>query len=178
MSSNILFSETQKFNQWWIKLILLPINALFIYGFYQQIVLKQPFGDKPMSDIGIIIFTILVLLFTLLFLNLKLVTTIKINGIDLQFYPFHLKAKHYNWADIIQWEVRTYDAISEFGGWGIRIGGFKKGMAYNVSGNKGLQLVLKTNKKLLIGTNKAEQLTETLRNLAQLKLKEFNGQTL
>ena len=37
--------------------------------------------------------------------------------------------------------------------------GFKgKGVAYNVSGNKGLQIVLKSCKKILIGTQKPEEI--------------------
>ena len=65
--------------------------------------------------------------------------------------------------------VRQYSPIIEYGGWGLRFGIFGKGTAFNVSGNKGLQLEFINNKKLLIGTNKPDALTETLIKLGRLK---------
>ncbi|MBX2959059.1 MAG: hypothetical protein KF732_03800 [Flavobacteriales bacterium] len=64
--------------------------------------------------------------------------------------------------------VRQYSPLTEYGGWGIRLGLFGKGTAYNVSGNKGLQLEFTNNKKLLIGTNKPNELTETLTKIGKL----------
>ena len=57
----------------------------------------------------------------------------------------------------------------EYGGWGLRLGLFGNGKAFNVSGDKGLQLEFTDNKKLLIGTNRPEELTETLIKIGQLK---------
>ena len=37
-SDLILFSETQKFKQWWIWLLLLSINSIFIFGIYVQVI--------------------------------------------------------------------------------------------------------------------------------------------
>ena len=64
--------------------------------------------------------------------------------------------------------VREYSPIAEYGGWGLRGGFFGKGSALNVSGNKGLQLELKNNKKILIGTNKPKELSETLSKIGQI----------
>jgi hypothetical protein len=65
--------------------------------------------------------------------------------------------------------IRQYSAIKEYGGWGLRIGLLGKGTAYNVSGDKGLQLEFTTNKKILIGTNRADEITVTLNKIGQLK---------
>jgi hypothetical protein len=59
--------------------------------------------------------------------------------------------------------------LTEYGGWGLRLGILGKGTAFNVSGDKGLQLEFIDNKKLLIGTKKPEELTETLNKIGQLK---------
>ncbi|MDQ1088364.1 hypothetical protein [Siphonobacter sp. SORGH_AS_1065] len=59
--------------------------------------------------------------------------------------------------------------MTEYGGWGLRLGLFGKGIAFNVSGNKGLQLEFIDHKKLLIGTNKPEELTKVLSEIGQLK---------
>jgi hypothetical protein len=60
-------------------------------------------------------------------------------------------------------EVRKYSPIKEYGGWGFRYG-FKNGKAYNISGNMGLQLILKNGDRILIGTQKPEELETYLKN--------------
>lgn len=122
-----------------------------------------------MSDTGLLITTGLTIALTLLFINFRLDTTIKRNGIYVRFFPFHLKFKHYTWDSLTKSFVRQYSPLSEYGGWGLRLGLFGKGTAFNVSGDKGLQLEFTDNKKLLIGTNKPEELTETLNKIGQLK---------
>ena len=49
------FKEEQKFTQWWLWLILIPIGVLPIFGIYKQMILGEMFEDKPMSDLGLII---------------------------------------------------------------------------------------------------------------------------
>lgn len=169
MSNEILFIERQKFKQCWLWLILLGVNGLFLFGVFKQVIAGQQFGNKPMSDTGLLIVTGLAILLTLLFKNLRLDTQIKRNGIYVRFFPFHLKFKHYAWDTLTKSYVRQYSAITEYGGWGLRLGLFGKGKAYNVSGNIGLQLEFSNNKKLLIGTNKPDELTETLNKIRQRK---------
>ncbi len=50
--------------------------------------------------------------------------------------------------------------MKEYGGWGIRYG--MKGMAYNVSGNRGVQLEFETGKRLLIGSQRPEELVSQI----------------
>jgi hypothetical protein len=47
MEKQPLFTEKQRFNQWWMWLILFGTNGIFIYGWIQQIYLKIPFGTTP-----------------------------------------------------------------------------------------------------------------------------------
>jgi hypothetical protein len=169
MDNEILFTERQRFKQWWLWLILLGVNGLFLFGVFKQVLGGQQFGSKPMSDTGLLIATGLTILLTLLFVNFRLETHIKKDGIYVRFFPFHISFKHYTWDTLTKSYVRQYSAITEYGGWGLRFGLFGKGTAYNVSGDKGLQLEFKTNKRLLIGTNKANELTETLSKIGQLK---------
>ena len=74
----------------------------------------------------------------------------------------NLKFKFYDWKNISKSYIRQYQPIIEYGGWGIRIGLFGKGRAFNVRGNKGLQLEFKDNNKLLIGSNNSEELERVL----------------
>jgi len=169
MENEILFTEKQKFSQWWFWLILIGINGLFVYGIFIQVIGGEHFGDKPMSDVGLIFSTIITSMVSVLILNFRLETIIKKDGIYVRFFPFHFNFKHYSWDNLSKIYVRQYSALLDYGGWGIRLGIFGKGKAYNVSGNMGLQLEFKDNKKLLIGTKKPEQITEVLKNIGQLK---------
>jgi len=169
MANEILFTERQKFKQWWLWLILLGINGLFLFGVFKQVIGGQQFGDKPMSNAGLLIATGLTIALTLLFVNFRLDTTVKMDGIYVRFFPFHLKFKYYPWNSLTKSFVRQYSPLTEYGGWGLRIGLFGKGTAFNVSGDKGLQLEFTNKKKLLIGTNKPDELTETLNKIGQLK---------
>jgi hypothetical protein len=169
MENEILFKESQRFKQWWIWLILIGVNGLFVVGIIMQVFLEQQFGNNPMSNTALIILTGVFLLFTILMLRFKLETIIKQDGIYVRFFPFHIQFKHYKWDDLTKVYVRHYSPLKEYGGWGIRIGLSGKGTAFNISGNKGLQLEMVNNKKLLIGTNKPEQLTETLTKMGQIK---------
>jgi hypothetical protein len=169
MENEVIFSETQRFKQWWLWLILLGINGLFLFGVYKQVIDEEQFGDKPMSNSGLLISTGITILITLFVVNFRLDTVIKKDGIYVRFFPFHLRFKHYSWDKLTKSFVRQYSPIAEYGGWGLRFGLFGKGTAYNISGNKGLQLQFIDNKKLLIGTNKPDELTETLKIIGQLK---------
>lgn len=89
----------------------------------------------------------------------------KTDGIYVRFFPFLLTFRKYPWEDLEKATVRTYSPLAEYGGWGYRISFSGKGRAFNISGNKGLQLKFKNGKKLLIGTNKPDELAEVLRVL-------------
>lgn len=169
MDNEILFSERQKFKQWWLWLILLGCNGLFLFGIFKQVMGGQQLGDKPMNDLGLLIAIGITIILTIYFVIIRLDTIIKKDGIYVRFFPFHLKFKHYTWDKLTKSFVRKYSPLSEYGGWGLRLGLFGKGRAYNVSGNNGLQLEFIDNKKLLIGTNKPDELTEILNKIGQLK---------
>jgi hypothetical protein len=169
MDNEILFAERQKFRQWWLWLLLLGSNALFLFGVFKQVSGRQQLGDKPMSNTGLLIVTALMLLLTLSFVSFRLDTIIRKDGIYVRFFPFHIKFKHYTWDTLAKIFVRQYSPVTEYGGWGIRLGLFGKGTAFNVSGDKGLQLEFTNKKKLLIGTNKPDQLMETLNKIGQIK---------
>jgi hypothetical protein len=69
------------------------------------------------------------------------------------------------WHEISEAYVRKYDAISEYGGWGLKVGAFwrkSKGIAINVSGDTGIQLELKNGKKILIGTKLEDQAKQVI----------------
>jgi len=147
------FKEEQKFNQWWLWLILIPMGVLPIVGIYKQLILGENLGDNPMSDFSLLIFSIIMFSLVGLFLIMKLKTSIDKNGINMHFFPFIKKSV--DWHQIKNVKVVNYGFV---GGWGIRLW-TKYGTVYNVKGDKGLEIVLKSGKKFLIGTQKETELS-------------------
>ena len=82
------FKETQKFSQWWLWLILIAIGALPVSGLYKQLILGGKFGDKPMSDFGLIIFGVFIFGLIVMFWFMRLKTEIDQNEIRMNFFPF------------------------------------------------------------------------------------------
>lgn len=155
------FKEVQKFNQWWLWLLLAVIGLLPIIGIYVQLIEGEKFGNKPMSDAGLITFLVVIFLVIGLFLILRLKTNIDRAGIKMQYVPF--VKKNVSWKDIESVEVLDYGFV---GGWGIRLW-TAYGTVYNVRGSKGLAIKLTNGKKFLIGTQKASELEAVLKKIRQ-----------
>ncbi len=153
------FKEEQKFTQWWLWSILILIGILPIFGIYQQLILGEPFGDKPMSDTGLIIFSVFVFSLIGLFIIMKLKTSIDKNGIRMSFFPF--AKKKVSWNEIKNMNVVNYGFV---GGRGIRLW-TKYGTVYSMKGNKGLAIELENGKKFLIGTQKETELSNLIEKM-------------
>lgn len=158
MESKVLFYERQRFRQWWVWTLLLI--SIFTNATYLVITFTDGFSP---NNTGLVIATSVILLIILLIFFSHLDTKIKTDGIHIRFSPFHLKWRHYPWSKLKKVYVRRYAPLTEYGGWGIRLGmAIKRGRAFNVSGNKGIQLIFKNDKKLLIGTQKPEKVKKML----------------
>jgi hypothetical protein len=166
-TSEPLFRETQQFRQRWLWWLLLPSNllviAIFGYGLYQQLILGQPWGERPLSDIALIIVSLLSIGLSLavsyLFQQMKLITEVRSDGLYLRFFP--LRARLIDFSNISHCAQRIYQPIKEYGGWGIRYS--RQGKAYNISGNDGVQLEFQQGKPLLIGSQRAGELEQAIR---------------
>jgi hypothetical protein len=128
----------------------------------KQFMLGYPWGSRPMSDTALAIVGPLLILMgiglPLLFQKMKLLTEVKEDGVYINFVP--LSRQIMRFEDIVTCEVRTYRPLREYGGWGVRYG--RAGKAYNVSGNRGVQLKLSSGKGLLIGSQRPEELAQAI----------------
>jgi len=164
-----IFIEEQKFTQ---PLVIVGLSLAFIavgISTYNNwsLASTNSIGER----IGALSGMLIILLVSILFLFLKLKTRIDEIGIHYMFYPIHFTYKTINWNNISKCTIRNYDAISEYGGWGFKFSFFKKkGKSFTTKGNIGLQLELKNGKKILIGTQKKEELQRVL-NTYQHKIK-------
>lgn len=152
----IEFQEKQKFTQWWLLLVLGAIGLIPIFGLYNQIILGKEFGNNPLSNLGLIIFSLIIFLLIALIWFIQLTTEIDENEIRMQFFPF--VKKKILWKDVKSTEIVNYGFA---GGWGIRMGS-KYGTIYNIKGNKGFAIELITGEKFLIGTQNEIELKKAL----------------
>jgi hypothetical protein len=156
-----IFIEEQKFTQTWlfiglaIALIVVSIPIAKDWGNIS----RGSFGEM-LNDLG----GILVILFAFALFNFfKLKTRIDEKGVYYQYLPFHFSYRFLPWNSIAKCYVRNYNAIFEYGGWGLKFSFRKKrGKSFTVKGNVGLQLLLTNGKHLLIGTQKREEIQRTI----------------
>ncbi|MDZ7359458.1 MAG: DUF6141 family protein [candidate division KSB1 bacterium] len=169
MNSVVFFEEEQYFRQTWLWMALLPMSLLLLvvfgFGLYQQLYLGKPFGNKPMSNEGLVIAASVAALcgigLPFLFYLMKLTVRVDSQYLHISFLPW--RQKRIPLSDVVRWEACAYHPLRDFGGWGIRYAGKKKGWAYNVSGNQGVQLELNTGKRLLIGSQRPRELAEAIK---------------
>lgn len=154
----VLFSETQRFRSWWIWVVILLGIA-----FPVVILLVTNVGESEHQIIPVVLSFLLPLFIVALLLSMKLETTITPEGISYRFAPIHRRFRTIPFSELESAQVRKYHFI-EYGGYGIRYT-FGDGKAYNVAGNMGIQLVFKTGKKLLIGTQKADEAAVVLEKI-------------
>lgn len=159
MERGTIFKEKQRFTQWWLWLILLVPLLLNLFYYWQTHGAESLTKILGMSELmmGIII---------TLFLILRLETKITQEGWYYRFLPFQIGFRRIGWDEIQNAEIRNYNPVREYLGWGWRVS--DHGTAYNVKGDIGLKLVLKSGKHILFGTQKPEDLQEALGQVGQL----------
>lgn len=162
-----MFTETQRFDQWWLRLLFAGLNGLFAYAVWQQLVEGKAFGSKPMPDAGLVVAWLCVAVGTLLFLRTRLLTRVDATGVHARFAPWQRRGRMIPWAQVQACRVRRYRPLVELGGWGLRrsLGGRLEG--YTTRGDQALELDLDARRSLLIGTQRPEELAAVLRALGK-----------
>lgn len=154
-ATSVTFREEQRFRQVWIWVLVLGVAALQWWGWIQQILLGQPFGDNPAPDWMMWLFWILFGIgLPLFFFFLRLVVEVREDGVWLRFIP--LTTRTIPFEEIERCEATDYQPVRKYGGWGIR--GFANNRAYNVSGNQGVRLHLRNGQVVVIGSQRSQEL--------------------
>lgn len=160
------FKEKQYFRQWWLWVLMIVATlgtvGLAISDFLENDgVWKDEMLTMTLAAVFVLILTIFLWVF-------RLDTTIDKDGIRVKFAPFPMATQHFTWAGMSKCYVRQYNPLAEYGGWGYK--GTGKNRAYNTSGSDGLQIVLDNGRKVLIGTQRPEELTAVLYKLGVVKV--------
>lgn len=163
-----LFREEQRFRQTWLLALIVGVAGMLIglasYGLVVHFGFGRPFGREPLTGPQLVAMASVMIAVGVglvwLLSSAKLATTVTAEALSVRFTPFHRKPRIYTANDIESAQARTYRPLAEYGGWGIRLG--RAGHAYNVSGDRGVQLHLKGGKRLLIGSQRADELEAAL----------------
>ena len=152
-----VFLEKQFIKRWWLFMFILAVIVIGVGTAYYATLNAEEDTAVIVSIISLLITAPIV--FGLLYLRME--TRIDEKGVFTRFRPFGFTRKFYTWNEIEDIYVRTYDPLTEYGGWGIRgLGENKK--SYNVAGNTGIQVIPKNGEKFLIGTQKAEEAKQVI----------------
>lgn len=155
MTTVVSYREVQRFPVWMVGM---PCGIV-LAGFVVTWLLADLPGEALLTFLGVFWFVLLV---CAMVLALKLVTEVDERGVRIRLTP--LASRRIAPEAIEAAYVRTYRPLLEYGGWGVRWGW--SGRAYNASGNRGVQLVLKDGTRLLIGSQQPEELLEAVRAIA------------
>ena len=170
MNEEILFHEVQRSRQWWLWLLAIVVTAGAWYSFIGQIILGNAAGDQPAANHLIwIIWLLAGIVLPALFLVLRLDVTVRSDRIDIRYFPIFRRT--YSRKEVLSAQARIYRPLADYGGWGVRWSPVN-GWAYNPSGNAGVQLQLADGRKLLIGSQRPNELQaaiETMRAAGKSK---------
>lgn len=141
---------------------------MFGYGMLQQLAFGKPWGDRPMSNTALAIMGPLVILLgagmSVLLAVMSLTVEVGAGRVGVRFFPF--VRREIACAGIPKCEAVTYRPVRDWGGWGLRRN--QRGVAYNVSGDQGVELTLADGKIVLLGSQRAPELAKAIH-------REMNG---
>ena len=112
-----------------------------------------------MTNGDLLFLTILLVVVYIRLITVRLVTELRPQRLSVAMKGFWRRTR-VPLADIRSARVVDYDPVTEYGGYGIRSGPL--GRAYIASGRRGVQLELKDGRKLLIGSQRSEELAQRI----------------
>jgi hypothetical protein len=161
--NEVIIREVQRFKQRWIwPLVLVAAGAAWIAAIIHFLVGDSAAKGRMPDVLMVFIWLLIGIGLPLLFITIMLVVEVRPDGLYYRFYPFHLSFHDIPYGNIKTVEARTYRPVREYGGWGIRFSK-RNGKAYNMSGDRGVQLELTNGKRVLFGSQKADELAAAIR---------------
>lgn len=145
-------TEIQRFSIVWVVLLSLILICVGV------MLAKGPGGlyqSQSLMPIVIIIMIIILLGFSHLSLQ------VDEKSVCYRFFPFHLRFRSIAKSEISKIEIRDFDPVSDFGGWGIRYDFGKKRFAYIIKGKRGILVTRKDGRQLIVGTQVSESELES-----------------
>lgn len=153
------FEEEQHFSKPLLNALLLLMAAFVL------IMLFAVGVDTEEERQAVFTTSVFSFLFMIFFFTLKLNTRVTGDGVEIK--TLYFLSRLIRFDDIASVEDVQYRPIRDYGGWGIRFG--RNGMAYNMSGDRGVKLTLTNGKRILIGSQRSDELATAIKTGLGLK---------
>lgn len=149
-----LFVENQAPHGRWLLMVFAPALAI------AAVVIIAAWRSGAASFEFVAIKFCVAFAITAVLLSQRLVTVV--NSHELQVRYWILRTRRINLADIAEARVETFEPIREFGGWGIKWSLRDSTTGYTMTGNRGVRLVTARGEKLLIGSQRPDELLRAI----------------
>jgi hypothetical protein len=168
------FEEVQRTreNPWILVLILVTILAALIplgTGVYWQLIKGEPWGNEPLSDRGLILLFIFIVvvcsLSAWILLSLTLEVKVDDQGIHYRFVPVKFKWQLISIAEIAQHSFENQFGFFEAPRLGYHRNRFKNTISFRVAGRQHERITLKNGRKFLFGTQHGEEFDRALKRI-------------
>jgi hypothetical protein len=125
-----------------------------------QVLLGHPWGKHPMSNGDVIGWTVFLWLIYFRLITVRLVTEVRQGELIVRMRGLW-RLRRVPLDRIQSVERITHDIARDYGGYGFR--SIRGGKAYVASGGRGVRVTLAGGEKLVVGTQRPDELAQTLR---------------
>jgi hypothetical protein len=155
----VIFHEEQPFRQRYGKMALATPPGALLFVTIRQLVWHHPWGNPAVSNGELVFLSVLLVLVYVRLITVRLVTDLWPTKIAVGLRGLWRR------RTISLYQVRTaraveYDAIRDFGGYGVRSG--LRGEAYIARGSRAVELVLQDGRRILIGSQDPARLARQI----------------
>jgi hypothetical protein len=158
--SACLYQEVQRLRQWLFVVPIAIATVVIWWAFFKQVVLQDPTGEQPLPEwLAWVLAFVFGLGLPALGWSMRLITVVRPGLLWVRLSPF--RGTRIPTEEIDSAFAREYSPIREYGGWGVRVS--RSGRAYNAYGEHGVQLVLRDGSRILVGSQRPEELVAALR---------------
>ena len=169
INSTILFHEEQQFKRPWL-FVLSVVAMLIPIGILVSEIMKKKLNIQELVLSLIAVTVIEIPIFAYLYLS-KLETIVTAEGLGFRWWPLQRKYRMLFKENIMDIKTRKSPAMTYGYHW---LPGF--GWVNNVRGRMGVQIKMKSGKRLYIGSVKIDELKTALEKLLNTRIVEFRDE--
>jgi hypothetical protein len=159
VSRPIAFRELQRFPLHRLALALASPPCFMLGLLIWQVILGHTWGKHPMSNADVIGWTVFLWLIYFRLITVRLVTEVRKGELVIALRGLW-RVRRISLAGVRSVETTTHDVARDYGGYGIR--STREGKAYVAAGGRGVRLTLTTGEKLVVGTQRPDELAAAL----------------
>lgn len=168
-----LFEEKQRFTQWWLWVIIAPttlgILFLFGHGIYQQMILGEPWGDRPMTDEMLVIVSLFsvtaMVVMVIAFFASVLEVVVDKGGVAYKYFPLVRSWRRIEKENVQSFEHHQGLVLS----YGIQMD-LSGNRTVNVKGRDTIELTMNDGSKLRVGTQRPQEFMSALQAMKNRRI--------